>query len=47
MNKDDNDVNSSAGIGIGFRMGRGILDVAYAQVNPPTDYITIGYIMPF
>jgi hypothetical protein len=45
--KDDNDVNLTAGIGIGFRMGRGILDVEYTQINPSTDYITVGYIMPF
>lgn len=43
----DHDTNLSAGIGIGFRIGRGILDVEYTQINPSTDYITVGYIMPF
>ncbi len=43
----DNDTNLTAGIGLGFRMGRGILDVEYTQVNPRTDYITVGFIMPF
>jgi opacity protein-like surface antigen len=41
------DFNLTAGIGIGFRMGRGILDVEYTQINPSADYITVGYIMPF
>ncbi|HEV8260114.1 MAG TPA: outer membrane beta-barrel protein [Burkholderiales bacterium] len=45
--KDDNDTNLTAGIGLGFRMGRGILDVEYTQINPRTDYITVGFIMPF
>lgn len=43
----DNDFNLSAGIGLGFRMGRGILDVEYTQINPRTDYFTIGFILPF
>ena len=43
----DDDINLTAGIGLGFRMGRGILDVEYTQVNPSTDYITVGYILPF
>jgi hypothetical protein len=43
----DHDVNLTAGIGLGFRMGRGILDVEYTQLNPRTDYITVGFIMPF
>lgn len=43
----DDDVNLTAGIGVGFHMGRGILDVEYTQVNPRTDYITVGYILPF
>ena len=43
----DNGTSLSAGIGIGFRMGRGILDVEYTQVNSSTDYITVGYILPF
>jgi len=37
----------SAAIGLGFRIGRGILDVEYTQVNPRTDFITVGYILPF
>lgn len=43
----DDDTNLTAGIGLGFRMGRGILDVEYTQINPRTDYITVGYILPF
>ena len=43
----DHDTSLSAGIGIGFRMGRGILDVEYTQVNDYVDYITVGYSMPF
>lgn len=43
----DDDINLTAGIGLGFRMGRGILDVEYTQINPRTDYITVGYILPF
>jgi len=43
----DDDVNLTAGIGLGFHMGRGILDVEYTQINPRTDYITVGYILPF
>ncbi|MGQ0578492.1 MAG: outer membrane beta-barrel protein [Betaproteobacteria bacterium] len=43
----DDDANLTAGIGLGFRMGRGILDVEYTQINPNADYITVGYILPF
>ena len=43
----DDDMNLTAGIGLGFRMGRGIFDVEYTQVNPRTDYVTVGYILPF
>jgi hypothetical protein len=43
----DNDTSLSAGIGIGFRMGRGILDVEYTQINNYVDYITVGYTLPF
>jgi len=43
----DNDINLTAGIGLGFHMGRGILDVEYTQINPRTDYFTVGYILPF
>lgn len=43
----DHDTSLSAGIGIGFRMGRGILDVEYTQINSYVDYITVGYSLPF
>jgi len=43
----DNDTSLSAGIGLGFRMGRGILDVEYTQINSYVDYITVGYSLPF
>ena len=43
----DHDTSLSAGIGLGFRMGRGILDVEYTQVNSYVDYFTVGYILPF
>lgn len=43
----DHDTSLSAGIGIGFRMGRGILDVEYTQLNNFVDYITVGSSMPF
>ncbi len=43
----DDGTSLTAGIGIGFRMGHGILDVEYTQVNSSTDYITVGYILPF
>lgn len=41
------DINLTAGIGLGFKMGRGMLDVEYTQLNPSVDYISVGYIMPF
>jgi len=44
---DDSDLSLTAGIGLGFRMGRGILDVEYTQLNDGVDYITVGYILPF
>jgi hypothetical protein len=44
--KDDNDTNLSAGIDIVLRMGRGIFDLEYTQINPRNDHITVGYIMP-
>lgn len=44
---DDSDLSLTAGIGLGFRMGRGILDVEYTQLNDSVDYITVGYILPF
>ena len=43
----DDDFNLTAGIGLGFRVGRGVLDVEYTQINPDTDYITVGYMIPF
>ena len=43
----DHDTSLSAGVGIGFRMGRGILDVEYTQINSYVDYITVGYSLPF
>jgi outer membrane immunogenic protein len=43
----DNDFNLSAGVGIGIRMGRGVLDVEYTQINNYTDYVTVGYSLPF
>ena len=43
----DDDTSLSAGIGIGMRIGRGILDVEYTQINDYVDYITVGYSLPF
>ena len=43
----DDDVNLTAGIGLGFRAGNGLIDVEYTQINPDTDYITVGYIFNF
>jgi hypothetical protein len=43
----DHDTSLSAGIGLGIRMGRGVLDVEYTQINNYVDYITVGYSMPF
>ncbi|HKB81986.1 MAG TPA: outer membrane beta-barrel protein [Burkholderiales bacterium] len=43
----DHDTSLSAGIGVGFRMGRGILDVEYTQINSYVDYVTVGYTLPF
>jgi Outer membrane protein beta-barrel domain len=43
----DHDTSLTAGIGIGFRMGRGILDVEYTQINSYVDYITVGFTLPF
>lgn len=43
----NNDTSLSAGVGLGFRIGRGILDVEYTQINNYTDYVTVGYSMPF
>ena len=43
----DNDTNLSAGVGIGMRMGAGVLDVEYTQINDYVDYITVGYTLPF
>jgi hypothetical protein len=44
---DESDFNLAAGIGIGFRTGRGILDIEYTQIGHIADYITVGYIIPF
>ena len=43
----DNDTSLSAGIGLGFRIGRGVLDVEYTQINSFVDYFTVGYTLPF
>jgi opacity protein-like surface antigen len=43
----DNDTSLAAGVGVGFRMGTGILDVEYTQINDYTDYVTVGYTLPF
>jgi hypothetical protein len=43
----DDDINLTAGIGLGIRAGRGVIDVEYTQINPDTDYITVGYMIPF
>jgi len=43
----DHDTSLSAGIGLGFRMGRGQLDVEYTQINSYVDYFTVSYMLPF
>jgi hypothetical protein len=43
----DNDFSLAAGAGVGFRMGGGVLDVEYTQINDYVDYITVGYSIPF
>ena len=43
----DHDTSLSAGIGLGLRMGRGIIDVEYTQINSYVDYITVSYTLPF
>lgn len=43
----DDDLSLSAGIGLGFALGRGTLDVEYTQINDAVDYISVGYILPF
>jgi hypothetical protein len=43
----DHDTSLSAGIGVGVRLGRGIMDIEYTQINDYTDYITVGYSLPF
>lgn len=43
----DNDTNLSMGVGIGAKMGRGALEFEYTQLNDYTDYITVGYSVPF
>jgi hypothetical protein len=43
----DHDTSLTAGIGLGFRMGRGQLDVEYTQINSYVDYFTVSYMLPF
>jgi hypothetical protein len=43
----DHDTSLSAGIGLGIRVGRGILDIEYTQINSYVDYVTVGFTMPF
>jgi hypothetical protein len=43
----DHDTSLSAGIGIGIRAGRGVVDVEYTQINSYVDYITVGYLYNF
>lgn len=43
----DNDFNLAGGVGIGIRMGTGVLDVEYTQINDYVDYVTVGYSLPF
>lgn len=43
----DDDINLAMGVGIGFRVDRGVLDLEYTQINDYTDYITVGYTLPF
>lgn len=46
---DDFDENTdlSAGVGIGIRVGSGLIDIEYTRINTYTDYITAGYIFHF
>ncbi|MGD2140387.1 MAG: outer membrane beta-barrel protein [Burkholderiales bacterium] len=43
----DDDTSLTAGIGIGIRTGRGVIDVEYTQINSRVDYITVGYLYNF
>jgi outer membrane immunogenic protein len=43
----DNDFSLAAGVGIGIRMGSGVMDIEYTQINDYVDYITVGYSLPF
>ena len=43
----DNDFNLAGGVGIGIRMGVGVIDVEYTQINDYVDYVTVGYSLPF
>ena len=43
----DHDTSLTAGIGIGIRAGRGVVDVEYTQINSYVDYITVGYLYNF
>jgi len=43
----DDDTSLTAGIGLGIRTGKGIIDIEYTQLNTSTDYITVGYMVNF
>ena len=43
----DDSTSLTAGIGIGIRAGRGVIDVEYTQINSRVDYITVGYLFNF
>ena len=43
----DHDTSLSAGIGLGFRLGRGLMDIEYTQINSYVDYFTVSYSLPF
>ncbi|MEQ1879939.1 MAG: outer membrane beta-barrel protein [Burkholderiales bacterium] len=43
----DDDLSLAAGIGLGFRLGAGTLDVEFTQINDHTDFVTVGFTVPF
>lgn len=43
----DNDFNLTYGVGVGFVMGNGTMDIEWTQINDYVDYITVGYTLPF
>jgi Outer membrane protein beta-barrel domain len=43
----DDDLSLAAGIGLGFRLGGGTLDVEFTQINDHTDFVTVGYTVAF